>query len=365
MRDRVEVLGQISVDHVGVAPADQPVHFLDRVHRPARGPVAIGIVLEVRLEDRLQHELGGGLNHPIPDRRNAERTLAATRLRDHHPPHRLGPVRLRDQFLAQARQPCFQRPTPRSARRSSRPRPARPHWRGPAHRRGAGCPRGKSCRRADRSGRQAPPSPCDTAFSEGSGSYQVLPGSSPITFTSPSSKAHQKSGPFPPPALPGFNGPMTLSDSRRDRRLSATLRPLPSPATGLPRLPESPFRRAVPTTPADRDGCACRLLPRSRGLPRNGRRVGIRIVTFEACSGFTRVTARRIAQPPKAAFVTRLRPGRLPSRAARQLPDQSTTLWVEPSSTGDTRLRGALQNACFSTSNFTVPSIDQPRTLNY
>jgi hypothetical protein len=28
----------------------------------------------------------------------------------------------------------------------------------------------------------------------------------------------------------------------------------------------------------------------------NGRRVGIRIVTFEACSGFTHVTARRIAQ---------------------------------------------------------------------
>mgnify|MGYP003541530896 CR=1 FL=1 len=38
----------------------------------------------------------------------------------------------------------------------------------------------------------------------------------------------------------------------------------------------------------------------------NGRRVGIRIVTFEACSGFTRVTARRIAQPPKATFVARL-----------------------------------------------------------
>jgi hypothetical protein len=29
---------------------------------------------------------------------------------------------------------------------------------------------------------------------------------------------------------------------------------------------------------------------------------------FEACSGFTHVTARRIAQPPKATFVTRLRP---------------------------------------------------------
>jgi hypothetical protein len=71
------------------------------------------------------------------------------------------------------------------------------------------------------------------------------------------------------------------------------------------------------------------------------RRVGIRIFTFEACSGFTRVTARWIAQPPKAAFVTRLQPSQLPGQAARQLPDQSTTLWVEPSSTGDTRRRGA------------------------
>ena len=44
----------------------------------------------------------------------------------------------------------------------------------------------------------------------------------------------------------------------------------------------------------------------------NGRRVGIRIVTFEACSGFTRITARRIAQPPKAT--PRLREGRLLSR---------------------------------------------------
>src|SRR6202165_2632680 len=56
----------------------------------------------------------------------------------------------------------------------------------------------------------------------------------------------------------------------------------------------------------------------------------------------THVTARRIAQPPKATFVTRLQPCRLHGRAARQLPDQSTTLWVESSSTSDSRLRGAL-----------------------
>jgi hypothetical protein len=38
---------------------------------------------------------------------------------------------------------------------------------------------------------------------------------------------------------------------------------------GSPPFPASPFRRAVPITPADRCGCMCRLLPRSRGLPRS------------------------------------------------------------------------------------------------
>src|SRR6202040_1701455 len=45
---------------------------------------------------------------------------------------------------------------------------------------------------------------------------------------------------------------------------------------------------------------------------------------------------------PQATFVTRLQPMRLPAQAARQLPDQSTTLRVESSSTDDSRLRGAL-----------------------
>jgi hypothetical protein len=41
-------------------------------------------------------------------------------------------------------------------------------------------------------------------------------------------------------------------------------------------------------------------------------------------------------------FAERLRPFRLPGRTARQLPDQSTILWVASSSTGNSRLRGAL-----------------------
>jgi hypothetical protein len=84
---------------------------------------------------------------------------------------------------------------------------------------------------------------------------------SPITMPSPSSEAHQKSGPFPPPALPGLSSTMTLSDTRQSRRPTTPLRPLPSPTVGLPQLPGSPFRHAVPTTPMDRNRCVCRLLP--------------------------------------------------------------------------------------------------------
>jgi hypothetical protein len=44
--------------------------------------------------------------------------------------------------------------------------------------------------------------------------FRAFRGSSPITLSSPTSKAHQKSGSFPPPELPGLNSHTTLSDSR-------------------------------------------------------------------------------------------------------------------------------------------------------
>ena len=112
---------------------------------------------------------------------------------------------------------------------------------------------------------------------------------------------------------------------RRPRRPSpkVTLRARPSSPPGLPRLLVSLFQRAVPITPADQNGCTCRLLPRPARPSPDHRRVGIRDFTFEACSGFTRITARWIAQPPKAAFVTGLRSIRLPGQTACQLPDQT------------------------------------------
>ena len=53
-----------------------------------------------------------------------------------------------------------------------------------------------------------------------------------------------------------------------------TLRARPSSPPGLPRLPVSLFQRAVPTTPADQDGCTCRLLPPPARPSPDHRRVG-------------------------------------------------------------------------------------------
>ena len=72
------------------------------------------------------------------------------------------------------------------------------------------------------------------------------------------------------------------------------------------------------------------------------RRVGVRDITFEACSSFTHVTAYMLAQPPIAAFVTGFNPDGYPAKLPVSYSILSTTIEVEPSSTGNTRLRGAL-----------------------
>ena len=111
-------------------------------------------------------------------------------------------------------------------------------------------------------------------------------------------QAHQKSGSFPPPALPSFIGTTTQSDSRSSRCPTAPLRPLPSLSTGLPRLRDPLSRRAVPITPVDRSRCVCRLLPQIVLPSPNSGRVGIHNFPFEACSGFIRITAvESLARP--------------------------------------------------------------------
>jgi hypothetical protein len=96
----------------------------------------------------------------------------------------------------------------------------------------------------------------------------------------------------------------------------------------------------VLTTPVDRIRCS--LVGESRVPARDSSlsvlpspfywRVGVLIVTFEACSSFTRVTACRVAHPPYAGFIARLRPGRFPGSGARKLPSSTNNLlgWVLP-----------------------------------
>jgi len=64
------------------------------------------------------------------------------------------------------------------------------------------------------------------------------------------SKAHQKQGPFPPPALPGFIGTTTLSDSRPARRLSRRWRWCNLQPNGSPSI----TRKTLPTCRAHYPG---------------------------------------------------------------------------------------------------------------
>src|SRR2546421_4622679 len=99
--------------------------------------------------------------------------------------------------------------------------------------------------------------------------------------------------------------------------------------------------------PGGSSGCACRLLPRSCSLPQmaGGSASALSLSRPAQASLTLRPTGSLSRQ--EATFVTRLQPMRLPAQAARQLPDQSTTIRVESSSTDDSRPRGALPNPDF------------------
>lgn len=171
----------------------------------------------------------------------------------------------------------------------------------------------------------------------------MFAGSSPITSPSAPLKTHQKSGAFPPPELPGFDGTMTLSDSRLDHR------PLSGGenATLIQSGPPPITRLTLPTCRAHYPGGSEQVQvsvasPSNSGLPRY--------------SGGS-ASATSLSRPAQASHT--LRPAGLLNRPRRPLSrgfiptDYSpemlvsyqilpTTFWVDPSSTGVLRLRGAL-----------------------
>ena len=152
---------------------------------------------------------------------------------------------------------------------------------------------------------------------------------------------------FADPAWPSRIAPVGASgvlrgllgsrQSPSPRLVRARPEPGPLPSTGVTQLPRyyGPLRRLprpaprerVPSRPGSATGLPCCQSPRAyvlRPLPRRAerssgvgvsdrprrpssieRRLGARIQPFGACSGFTRVAARTLADPPKADLCPR------------------------------------------------------------
>jgi site-specific DNA recombinase len=105
VRNRVEVLRQIGVHNLGVSLVNGAGDLANRVERAPLRSIPVGRLVEVRFEDRFQHQFDGRLHHPVPYRRNPEWPFAAAWFGHHHPAHRRRPIRLLAQFLSQCRQP--------------------------------------------------------------------------------------------------------------------------------------------------------------------------------------------------------------------------------------------------------------------
>src|SRR5450432_2225216 len=105
----------------------------------------------------------------------------------------------------------------------------------------------------------------------------------------------------------------------------------PPPEPDLPQLPRSSSLHAVPSTPADRTGALSVSSPFARPSPVN-RRVGIHNFTFEAYSGFTRVTACKVAARPTADLCPEAstRPVARPSRSVATMSHRQLHRWNLP-----------------------------------
>jgi hypothetical protein len=99
--DAAEVVLDVSIQHVIRPFAAQLPDPLQRHRRASPRPEPIRARFEVRLEDRLQHQLGRHLYHPVSHRRDAQGPHLAVCLGDVHAPHDLRAVLACAQHFAQ------------------------------------------------------------------------------------------------------------------------------------------------------------------------------------------------------------------------------------------------------------------------
>jgi hypothetical protein len=150
----------------------------------------------------------------------------------------------------------------------------------------------------------APAWPSRRALVGASEFFQELPGSRQSPHLS-SLKRTPNQGSFPPPALPGFFGRMSPSDACQARLPLEPLPGRPGSPTGFPCC-KSP--RAYVLRPLPRRAGRPSLVGAS-GRPRRPSSFegdsALAFWPFEACSGFTRVAARTLANPSKAGLCPR------------------------------------------------------------
>ena len=106
-------------------------------------------------------------------------------------------------------------------------------------------------------------------------------------------RLHRYCEPLRRPAAPGLS-------------LAGVQLVIPDHVAGLPVLRTLSFMCVPPPLPRCSGWASSSLISPSRiSLPRKGRRVGLHIVLFEACSAFTRVAARTLAPSPKCDLLHR------------------------------------------------------------
>ena len=88
MRNLVEAGFDVSLHDPFIRAGREMVNLGHCVMSPAPRAEPVGAREEIRLEDRLQHQLQGRLDHPVGYGRDPQAALLAVRLRDHALPHR-------------------------------------------------------------------------------------------------------------------------------------------------------------------------------------------------------------------------------------------------------------------------------------
>jgi hypothetical protein len=93
MVDVVEEAPDVGLGHLGVSRDERLPDDLFCLHRRPLRPEPERHRLEVGLEDRLHHDLGGGLSHPVTHRGDSQRSDPTCWFRDIHTPGRRGTIR--------------------------------------------------------------------------------------------------------------------------------------------------------------------------------------------------------------------------------------------------------------------------------